>query len=148
MIAAGLEDVGAVRDVQRVVDVLLDQQDRPALGLELGDGLEDPLDHQRRQAERRLVEQEQARPAHERPPDRQHLLLAARQRAAGLAQPLAEQREQLEHHLEVLGRGLLVAAATRRRGAGSRAPIGGRRSGDPRGSARCRARRSGRSPRG
>ena len=40
--------------------------------------VEDPLDHQRRQAERRLVEQQQPRPAHQRPADRQHLLLAAR----------------------------------------------------------------------
>ena len=44
--------------------------------------------------ERRLVEQEQPRPAHQRPPDREHLLLAARQRPAGLAEPLLEQREQ------------------------------------------------------
>ena len=83
------------------MDVLLDQQDRAALALELGDGLEDPLDHEWRQPEGRLIEQEQARPAHEGPPDRQHLLLAARQRPAGLLQPLLEQREESEHHVQV-----------------------------------------------
>ena len=42
------------------------------------------LHDQRRQAERRLVEQQQPRPRHQRAADRHHLLLAARQRAGGL----------------------------------------------------------------
>ena len=42
-------------------------------------------DEDRREAERRLVEQEHPRLGHQRPPDREHLLLAAGQRAAELA---------------------------------------------------------------
>ena len=42
------------------------------------------LHHQRRQPERWLVEQQQARQAHQRPPDGQHLLLAAAQGAGDL----------------------------------------------------------------
>ena len=42
----------------------------------------------RREAERRLVEQQQLRPRHQRARDRQHLLLAARQRAGALLHAL------------------------------------------------------------
>ena len=38
--------------------------------------------------ERRLVEQQEARPGQQRAADRQHLLLAARQRAAALVHAL------------------------------------------------------------
>jgi len=40
--------------------------------------LEDEIDHGRRQAERRFVEQEDRRPRNERPGNRELLLLAAR----------------------------------------------------------------------
>src|SRR5215217_1367604 len=57
---------GLVRDRERLRSVLLDQQDRKPGALELGDHREDALDDGRRQAERRLVEQEQARARHQR----------------------------------------------------------------------------------
>ena len=76
-------------ELERVEGVLLDQKHRDALvPVEVGDRVEDLLDEQRREAERRLVEQQQARPTHQRARDRQHLLLAARQacrRVAGRA---------------------------------------------------------------
>ncbi len=53
------------------------------------DGEDLPHD-QRREAERRLVEQQQARAQQQRARDRQHLLLAARQRAGLLAAALAQ----------------------------------------------------------
>ena len=59
------------------------------------------LHEQRREAERRLVEQQQPRPRHERARDREHLLLAARERAGALLAALAQAREQLEHALAV-----------------------------------------------
>ena len=62
--------------------------------VDLLDRLEDLLDQDRREPERRLVEQQEPRPGHQRPADREHLLLAARQRAALLVGPLAEPREQ------------------------------------------------------
>ena len=59
-------------------------------------------DHERREAERRFVEHEQARSHEQRAADGQHLLLAARQRARLLAPPLGEAREIAEHPVEVL----------------------------------------------
>ena len=68
-------------------------------------------DDQRRQAQRRLVEQEQARAAHQRARDRQHLLLAAGERAAALVDALLEARKQREHAFEI---------GSKMRGAGNR----------------------------
>ena len=48
---------------------------------QLRERLEDEVDHDRREAERRLVEQQQARPAEQRAGDRELLLLAAREPA-------------------------------------------------------------------
>ena len=71
---------------------------------------EDLLHDQRRQAERRLIQQQQPRPQQQRARDRQHLLLAARKRAGLLAEALAQSGEIAEHALEVLGDALTVAA--------------------------------------
>src|SRR5712691_6444317 len=51
-----LEDVGAVGDLQRADDVLLDEQDGHALFVDRPDGLEHVVDHRRRQPEGRLVQ--------------------------------------------------------------------------------------------
>src|SRR5918911_688625 len=94
--------VGAVGDAKRLVDVLLDEQDRHALLVaQPDDQVEDEPDELRREAERRLVEEQQPRPGHERPRDRELLLLAARERGGRQAQPLAERREELEQALAV-----------------------------------------------
>ena len=83
-----------MREPQRVEGVLLDEEHGQALArVELGDDLEDLLDDERREPERGLVEQQQLRPAHQRARDGEHLLLAARQRAAALVQALLEARE-------------------------------------------------------
>ena len=66
--------------------------------------VEDLLHDERREAERRLVEEEQARPAHQRAGDGEHLLLAARQGAAALVQALLEARKDRADALEVLAR--------------------------------------------
>ena len=58
---------------------------------------EDFVDDLRREAERRLVEQQNLRLGHQRAADRQHLLLTAGQRARDLPQPLAQPRKQSEH---------------------------------------------------
>ena len=59
--------------------------------------LEQALDDHRRQALRRLIEQQQLGVAHQRARDRQHLLLAARQNAAHAVAQLAELRKELRH---------------------------------------------------
>src|SRR5206468_2995998 len=69
--------------------------------LEARDLLVEVVDDQRRQALRRLVEQQQLGIAHQRARDRQHLLLAAREIAAVTAGQLAQRGEQIE---DALGR--------------------------------------------
>ena len=59
------------------------------------------LRHLRREAERGLVEQQQARLGHQAARDREHLLLAAREQPGALVQPLAQAREALEHRLDL-----------------------------------------------
>ena len=80
------DDVAAIGDPDRLIEVLLRHQHRQAETLvelaDLGDGLRD---QQRRQADRRLVDQQQARRRHQRARDRQHLLLPARHGAGELA---------------------------------------------------------------
>ena len=58
-----LQDVGARGDVERHRDVLLDQQHGHALGIDPPDDLEELQHDDRREAERRLVEQQQPRAA-------------------------------------------------------------------------------------
>src|SRR5438874_5459511 len=48
--APGLDDVSAVRDLERAQRVLLDQQDRDAIVMDLLDDVEDGVHHLRRQA--------------------------------------------------------------------------------------------------
>src|SRR6478609_596435 len=75
--ATTLQDVAVLRDRQRHGGVLLDQQDRGALAVDVEDDVADGLDDLRREAEARLVEQQHRRLRHHRAADREHLLLAA-----------------------------------------------------------------------
>ena len=75
----GIDDHDVVGEVERKLDVLLDQHDRLPFGLQLRDGAADFGDQLRREPFGRLVHQQHARIAHQRPADRQHLLLAAGQ---------------------------------------------------------------------
>lgn len=59
--------------------------------------LVEPVDHDRRQAERDLVEQHQFGRGHEGAADGQHLLLAARKRGTRVPALVAEHLEELEH---------------------------------------------------
>src|SRR6185503_9471645 len=58
--AAGLEHVSPIRVFQGRVCILFDQQDGCALTLDLINRFEDGMDHERRQAERRLIKQQQS----------------------------------------------------------------------------------------
>ena len=98
---AVLQHVGAVGDLERLADVLLDEQHRQAVVAQAPDQREHLLDEDRRQAERRFVEDEQARLGHQAAADRQHLLLAAAHRAGPLALALGKAREGGEDALEV-----------------------------------------------
>src|SRR5207249_6991004 len=73
----------------------------------------DLADDQRGQTERRLVEHQQGRARHQRAADREHLLLAAAERAGELAPALAQAREPLEDFGERALDRLAVAPAVR-----------------------------------
>src|SRR5690606_14341780 len=102
-----LEHVAVVGDGQRHLGVLLDDEEgQPLLVAQALDQREDLGDDERREPERRLVEQDEARLRHQRAADHQHLLLAARQIArdavAQLRQP-GEIAVDLVQHLAPLG---------------------------------------------
>src|SRR5262249_13310833 len=111
--AAGLEHVGALRELQRGLHVLLDQQDCKPLPAQVGDGCKDLPNDQRRQTERRLVQHQGAWSAHQRSADREHLLLAAAQgagkRATSLEQRRKEPMDGIEIALASRSRAFLVA---------------------------------------
>src|SRR5688572_5585614 len=99
---ADLEHVRVRRDLERDRGVLLDDKDGQAVLLvQLGDDPEDLARDQRRKAERRLVEEQEPRPAHQGAREREHLLLAARERARVLVDPLAQPREPRAHAFDV-----------------------------------------------
>ena len=99
---ASLQHVAAVGDRERDVRVLLDDENgHPGL-VHLLDDLEVSLDEDRGEAHRGLVHEQEPGAGHERPPHRQHLLLAARERAGELRAALVEEREEPVDALEVV----------------------------------------------
>src|SRR5438034_963661 len=84
------ESHSAVCDPERLLHVLLDQEDRDAGVPDCEDSAEQFLDHFRREGRRRLVEQENPRTGHERPPDREHLSLPATERDRALLLSFSE----------------------------------------------------------
>src|SRR5215472_13504398 len=101
--AAMLEHVRAVDDLQRLFDVLLDEQHGGAGPPDLPDGGEDLRDDLGGKPERRLVEQQQRRTAHERATQSAHLLLPAAQGAAALPAALRKSGKQPVHLVEPPG---------------------------------------------
>src|SRR6516164_10856342 len=89
----GLQHIAAARCLERVACVLLHQQHARARGVDGANGAKDFLDQQRRQAERGFVEAEELGFAHHAAGERQHLLLAARERAGMLRRALGEPRK-------------------------------------------------------
>ena len=95
-----LDHIGAVGGAQDVVHVLLDDQDGEIEVAQIAHELEQQVHIERRQALGRLVEQEDARLRHQRAADRQHLLLAAAERARHLGAALGQHRQQLVDLIE------------------------------------------------
>src|SRR5579883_1278144 len=112
--AGVVEDVDAVGMREREGDVLLAQEHGDRGGrAQAFERLRELLQHDGSQAQRRLVEDQKLRPHHQGARDRQHLLLAARQRARRLALPLLENREEIIEPVALLVafRGLQMLAA-------------------------------------
>src|SRR4051812_5567883 len=82
---------------QRRLDVLLDEQDRHAAVVDAADLAPDLRHEERHDALGGLVEDDELRPHHQAARDGEHLLLAARERAARLADTLLQAREMGEH---------------------------------------------------
>src|SRR6266480_6016209 len=100
-----LEDVAAVRHLQRPRRVLLDEEDRGALLVDLHDYLEDRVDQDRRQTQGWLVEEEKFWARHEGAANRQHLLFAPRECSGNLVTPLLEAWKEVEDPLFVAADG-------------------------------------------
>src|ERR1043166_7848501 len=97
-----LEHVTPVGELERHPRILLHEQHRRPLSVELADHVEDLDADHRRESERRLDEKQKLRTRHQRARDGKHLLLAARKRAARLRLPLLQDREEREGAFEVL----------------------------------------------
>jgi hypothetical protein len=95
-----LDDIVPIGHRRREAEVLLDQDNRVALLLELADGRADLVDDHRGQALRRLVEQQEMCAGAQDAPDRQHLLLAARELGALALQALLDVGEEREDLVE------------------------------------------------
>ena len=120
---AGFEHIAVVGGFERGARVLLDQQDRDAELAQRSDDAEDLAHDQRREPEARLVEHQQPRLRHQRAAERQHLPLAARQRAAQAAAAArrgagSARRRRRRSRCTAAGR----AGAYRRRGQGCPRP--------------------------
>src|ERR1700686_2915755 len=87
--ASGIENDRFVGDIECQFEILFDENSRLPFLLESFDGAADLGNDQRRQALRRLVEQEHAWISHQRSSDCEHLLLATGQGAGELCVPLA-----------------------------------------------------------
>ena len=98
--AAAREHDDAVGEGADDVEVLLDEEDRHGLR-RLGERGGDLVDDARREALRGLVDEQQPVLVHERPGERHHLLLAARERAG----PLRAARDEVGEELARRARG-------------------------------------------
>src|SRR4029079_1694772 len=98
-------DISAMRELERMECILLDQEYGQVVApVQFPNGRENLVNQEGCEPERRLVENEQAWATHQRAADRQHLLLATRQRAAALVQTLSQAWEQLEYARQVLAK--------------------------------------------
>ncbi len=94
--------IAAIGQLERLVGVLLDQEDGYAISAQLFDDVEDLLNDDRRQSQRRLVKQQQLGLAHQCTGNGEHLLFAAGHGAATLLETLLQSWEQQQHLVQLL----------------------------------------------
>src|SRR5215510_2327387 len=96
--AAVLDHVAVVGDLERDLGVLLDEQDGGArLTADCHEAAHQFIDHERREALRELVDEQQLRVTGQRGADREHLALAAREVARLAAAHAGQRRKELVH---------------------------------------------------
>ena len=100
--ASILQEIATAGDGEPLPGVLLHQQHADAQLLDARQRLEQLLAHERREAQRRLIQQQDVGVRHQRAADGNHLPLATAHGAGELAQALGETRKQGEHALQVL----------------------------------------------
>src|SRR5437762_6129250 len=98
-----LQQIGVVRDLEGLAGVLLHHQDAEAARVDLLDLLEQSPNDLGGEAEGGLVHQQEPRLRHQRSGDRQHLLLAARERPGHLRLSLPQLGEEREDLVELGG---------------------------------------------
>ena len=101
-----------IRNRQRPIDVLLDDDQSHVLLFQQPQRLVEPVHHHGRQTKTDLVENHQPGTRHQGAADRQHLLLPARHRRSSLMLSFRENREKVIDRIEP------VAHLVRRRGPG------------------------------
>ena len=104
------EHIRPVGECDGALRALLDEQDRDAAVADFGERAENRVDERRREAERRLIEEEHVGSGHECAADRQLLLLAAGECSGLTVAEFGEHREELVRRAERVG---AVAAAGR-----------------------------------
>src|SRR4051794_35213290 len=95
----------------RALCTLLDEQDCEATLADVGKRLEDQVDHTGRQAERRLVEEQDLRIRNQRPRDRELLLLPAGERPGLSGAGFLDDGKQVVDQSHVLGNALSTTPA-------------------------------------
>src|ERR1700733_10558521 len=91
---ARLQHVAAIAELERLGHSLFDEEDGQALfAMNELDTVENGIDDRGRKPHRWFIEHQQVRCRRQAAADRQHLLLAARQRAGELVAPLSKDRE-------------------------------------------------------
>src|SRR4051794_39289665 len=98
--AAELEDDAVIGELQRAPRVLLDHQDGDAAGAEVPEDGEGLAHHERREADLRLVDEDELRVEEEAARDLEQLLLAARERRGLALRLLPQHREAAQHRLD------------------------------------------------
>src|SRR5690242_12720543 len=96
-----LDHIGVFRCFERALGVLLDQKHGEAALMKPLQRVEDLGDDGRTEAEAWLIEQQQPWPAHQRPADRQHLLLSAAELSGDLRAPLGKDRKKGEDFVHI-----------------------------------------------
>src|SRR5690606_800137 len=101
-----VENIVAIGNAFGEPGVLFDKDHGEAGLLEVFDRSSYLLDDDRCEAFRRLIQKKEARAGAKDPPDRQHLLLAARERGAAYGEAVLEIRKQLENLVDAQSAGL------------------------------------------
>ncbi len=108
--AADLEQIGAIDDVEHLLDVLLHDEHRQSFGADAMHQFEHLRHDQRREAGGGLVHEQQFRLGHQRAADGAHLLLAAGQGSGELLAAVLQARKKRVDPLELLGETLAAPA--------------------------------------